>query len=109
MRFALIFLGIVLSGIGMKWAFYRKEHPDYWREVGRSETTQNIIQTVMVLLYPGAYLLILFSSRQYVQNILITIAAHYLVLPVIIGGIEAIKLKKKRRVLSPKYPEHDSS
>lgn len=77
----LMVIGIVLSCIGATWAIFEKENPDYWIFLGLSWKTRSIITTLTFILWPGCYLLIIFSSNNYIGNLIILALCHFIALP----------------------------
>ncbi len=84
-------VGIIASLIGSNWAAYNKDNPEYWRVKGRSRDIQNVIQIISTLFFPGAYLLILFSSKDLIKNVIIILVLHFLIQPAFYGVVEGVK------------------
>jgi len=60
--------GLTASFVGFAWAIVERENPDYWVFAGISRKTAAFIGVATTLLWPGAYLLILFSSTRWLLN-----------------------------------------
>lgn len=81
-----LMLGIIISLGGYYWAMLNKSSG---RKLG------DITQIFSTLLYPVSYVLIIFSSKSYLSNVLIVLGLNFLIYPTIWGIVEGVRSRKK--------------
>jgi hypothetical protein len=75
----ILILGIALVIVGYIWSYYENYlNSEYWVLRGMSRSTYDIISMLTFIVYPGAYLLILFSSSNFLLNIIILLILHFI-------------------------------
>jgi hypothetical protein len=92
--------GIVASLVGALWAKYEHDNPNYWVAWGLSQTGANVINVATTLLFPGAYLLILFApGHGWLFAIGMVLATHFIGVQIFCGllyGTIAVLLARRR-------------
>lgn len=84
------FIGIILSYGGYIYAYNRKMN-EANMEIARTfmdsktRMTSDLKQILSLILYPGGFLFILFSSRDYKFNIIFILLANFILYPIIHG------------------------
>jgi membrane protein implicated in regulation of membrane protease activity len=78
----ILLTGLTASFVGFAWAIVERENPHYWVFTGISRRTAAFIGGATTLLWPGAYLLILFSSTRWLLSLAILAVWHFAVLPI---------------------------
>lgn len=99
MNYIIILIGTILSFWGYRWAFNVKHNPNYYIKLNRSEKKQNILQTFSTLLYPGSYLVILFSFgfniKWIIINLIFIVILNSAIFPMIMGFIKGDTISKE--------------
>jgi membrane protein YdbS with pleckstrin-like domain len=95
MYYLLLIIGFALSFLGARWAIKRKINPEF---MVRSKNMDNVLQIISVILFPGSYLIILFSHGFSVKWILINAAIvlvfHFIIIPILTAILTAITRRR---------------
>lgn len=93
-------IGVGISFCGFYQAMSRKSREglnsyEYFLKSDKDHILDNVKQIVSTLLYPGGYFLIIFSSKTYLQNIIIIVILNFIIYPPIWGIVEGIRQGKR--------------
>jgi hypothetical protein len=97
MNYVLIGVGALLAFISYRWSLYYRCNPNYYRLLGRSETTQLTLETISNILFFGGYILILLSSGFRIARIGINFGIILLLQIFIFPTVGWLSLCRKRR------------
>lgn len=94
-------VGVIATYIGFSQAMSRKsketisnrEYESIF-ETKEEQTSDNIGRIISCLLYPGGYILILFSTRSYLHNLIMIVFLNFILCPIVWGVVNGIRSGK---------------